>query len=513
MKTLVFALLILFYSHLFSQFAGKNITNLEENSISEKIFQEKLNEKEKYIIEETLFRTKDNLVELNKTSLSEEYLIAGIVSQNWNGLSWVDRYVSKNVYDEKNNLIEWTREEWDDGVLIERKRGSKIYDIDNNLTEHVFQVWDGSDWKNTNRHVYSYENNNLIETIYQNWDENDWINDRMYLQAYNNKNIVVDYISKKWENNNWTNTAHFTYDYEENNNLVEYLRQKWDTADWINTEYEKYKYDTNNNMIEKNKQVWSYSSEWYNNLMEKKTYDANNNLVELLDMTWNKTNWDSTSMQKYFYDERGNKLEFVFQDYHNSAWRNGQKLLYTYDADNNLIEELYHNWVDSDWDALSKTLYTYDADNNLIEELRQLQWSNSTDWDNMGRDLISYKKVTDVDINIEAVNCYKLFNNYPNPFNPTTVIGYTIPSSVKSNKSKINSQNGLPVSGVGGDGGNVQLKVYDILGKEIATLVNSIQNPGYHEIEFNASNLANGVYFYRLQSGTYVQTKKMILLK
>ena len=68
MKTLVLALLILFYSHLFSQFAGKNITNLEENSISEKIFQEKLNEKEKYIIEETLFRTKDNLVELNKTN-------------------------------------------------------------------------------------------------------------------------------------------------------------------------------------------------------------------------------------------------------------------------------------------------------------------------------------------------------------------------------------------------------------------------------------------------------------
>ena len=57
------------------------------------------------------------------------------------------------------------------------------------------------------------------------------------------------------------------------------------------------------------------------------------------------------------------------------------------------------------------------------------------------------------------------------------------------------------------------LKVYDILGKEITSLVNQSQQPGYYEIDFNASNLSNNVYFYILKAGNFVETKKMLLLK
>ena len=85
---------------------------------------------------------------------------------------------------------------------------------------------------------------------------------------------------------------------------------------------------------------------------------------------------------------------------------------------------------------------------------------------------------------------YSLSQNYPNPFNPSTKINYTIPKS-----------------------GLVSLKVYDLLGKEVASLVNEVVNAGSHEVLFNASNLSSGTYFYRIKVGDFISTKKMSLLK
>jgi len=92
---------------------------------------------------------------------------------------------------------------------------------------------------------------------------------------------------------------------------------------------------------------------------------------------------------------------------------------------------------------------------------------------------------------------FALEQNYPNPFNPTTTIKYTIAN--------------VTLSGV--EGSRVLLKVYDVLGNEIATLVNEEKPAGNYKVEFNASNLASGIYFYRLQAGSFVETKKMILLR
>jgi len=80
--------------------------------------------------------------------------------------------------------------------------------------------------------------------------------------------------------------------------------------------------------------------------------------------------------------------------------------------------------------------------------------------------------------------------NYPNPFNPSTKISYQIPTK-----------------------NLVTLKVYDILGREVATLVNAQQNAGQYVATFDGSRLASGVYFYRIQAGTYINTKKLLLLK
>ncbi len=103
---------------------------------------------------------------------------------------------------------------------------------------------------------------------------------------------------------------------------------------------------------------------------------------------------------------------------------------------------------------------------------------------------------------------FKLEQNYPNPFNPTTIISFTIPNVTLSSSSRAESRD---------EGSRVQLKVYDILGNEVASLVNEFREAGNYGIEFKSTvgslQLANGVYFYRLQVGDFVETKKMILLK
>jgi hypothetical protein len=105
-----------------------------------------------------------------------------------------------------------------------------------------------------------------------------------------------------------------------------------------------------------------------------------------------------------------------------------------------------------------------------------------------------------IEIEVELPQQFALYQNYPNPFNPSTKIKYAIP----------NPDN--PLHGAT-RGGLVTLKVYDILGNEVATLVNEEKQPGIYEIEFDASDLTSGIYFYRLKSDSFVQTRKMMLIR
>ncbi len=96
---------------------------------------------------------------------------------------------------------------------------------------------------------------------------------------------------------------------------------------------------------------------------------------------------------------------------------------------------------------------------------------------------------------------FQLMQNYPNPFNPGTIIKYSVPFSPS------------PLQGEGSRVRLVTLKVYDLLGREITTLVNEVKQPGYYEAKFNGAGLPSGVYYYRLFTGTYSETKKMLLIK
>ena len=91
---------------------------------------------------------------------------------------------------------------------------------------------------------------------------------------------------------------------------------------------------------------------------------------------------------------------------------------------------------------------------------------------------------------VKVPDNFILYQNYPNPFNPSTTISYQL-SAVS----------------------NVTLKVYNILGQELETLINKVQRAGIYTINFNARNLSSGVYLYQLKAGRYISAKKMVHLK
>lgn len=101
-----------------------------------------------------------------------------------------------------------------------------------------------------------------------------------------------------------------------------------------------------------------------------------------------------------------------------------------------------------------------------------------------------YQSVTDVKDDISLPSDYMLSQNFPNPFNPSTTIRYHLPEHLL-----------------------VTIKIFNILGLEVVTLVNEEKPAGRYDVEFDASNLSSGIYFYRLQAGNFVVTKKMIFLR
>ncbi len=154
--------------------------------------------------------------------------------------------------------------------------------------------------------------------------------------------------------------------------------------------------------------------------------------------------------------------------------------------------------LDPEFTADTMNTYSYSTTDNLYSDVNVIQGTTyyyviaAIDYSGNASEFSEKVSatVTDVDSGTEIPTVYALGQNYPNPFNPSTVIKFSIPNS-----------------------GLVSLKVFNILGEEVATLINEMKSVGVYEVSFDASNLTTGMYIYRIQSGEFTSTKKMLLIK
>jgi hypothetical protein len=138
--------------------------------------------------------------------------------------------------------------------------------------------------------------------------------------------------------------------------------------------------------------------------------------------------------------------------------------------------------ADGNYTLVSNTVSYQDAQiSNIIVDGESVQEVNL---------LLNPDGVTGIENNSLTVTQYELSQNYPNPFNPSTTISYSLPTD-----------------------GFVSLTIYNAIGQKVASLINGIVKAGSHQVTFNASTLSTGIYFYRLEAGNFVSTKKMILIK
>jgi hypothetical protein len=316
-------------------------------------------------------------------------------------------------------------------------------------TAIVRSTWD------TTRHLYSFNANaKRISDLTQRLIGAMWVDTLRETNTYDASNHILSELYEYWSNGQWVNVIRYTYTYDANGHRLSELREDWTNGQWVNGSRYTYTYDANGSMLSDLVENWS-NSQWVNVIRYTYTYDANGNMLTKLGENWSNGQWVNFTLQTYSYDAQANLTSFW-----NYVWLNA-------------------TWTPMDIEGRSGFVVTDGAGNNYGP-----YWGYNFTFT---RKLI-VTGVASQGGNVPA-NC-SLLQNYPNPFNPSTTIRYQLPTR-----------------------SYVTLKVYDVLGREVAMLVNSIEEPGRKSVQFEADKLATGVYFYQLRAGTFVSTRKMLMLR
>jgi hypothetical protein len=416
------------------------------------------------------------------------------------------------------------------------------------LAEYEFFIdFSGFGWHTLDK--YSYDNNqNNILWVQQNYDSTvGWVNSSLMMFYYDSFNRDTLEVNQGWDmdSQSWFNYGKWSTSFNANNNPVNTLAYSWADPEWVLSGRRLYTFDANNNVLEVLTQTGG-GPDWVNDSRETYTYDTNNNQLTDIYVTWNGTAWQEFTKYENTYDANNNLSSLAFSIFGNYSYKD----IYSYDSNSNQISDSSYNWTGSSWDIYFVQTNTYDSNNNLISYLVKMNndsklldylnydatfnaFNNITSWRSFSwnagnwvpnskgdysydadQNNTLYTDSTTSDVGLtwqlfsleawtwsEAVTGveekenniptnFSLAQNYPNPFNPATTIEFSL--SIQS---------------------AVTLKVYDILGKEVATLVNDNLQSGTYKINFNGNNLSSGVYFYKIQAGNFEQTKKLLLMK
>ena len=361
---------------------------------------------------------------------NRELVVMEVLYTTWDGSNWVNDELQTYSYDDETGFY----------------------------NELLMQIWDGSSWQNFFKFVI--ENNEYgwpLETLVQMWDAEtqSWMDASLMTTTYNADGHPTYSLVQMNMGEMWMDMEQMTYTWD-NDFLMEILTEEWDFGmnNWINADRELYTYD-GEDQIQELEQMWENESEWIDDSKTTMTYDGNHHMMESLQQSWDQV-----------------------------QWYNGRHSTYSYDNDWNEIQELELEW---DYDAESWVNFQdkyYTWENGLMVERLTYEWDETRNWENHSMQTFTYGDLSNSDeVILPKIN----LTNYPNPFNPTTIIKFSIQ-----------------------DGNSGTLSIYNTKGQLIESKDFSTGEYSYH---WNADKLTSGIYFYKLQTENYSKVRKMLLMK
>lgn len=382
--------------------------------------------------------------------------------------SFINKYFSIQVDQKLDSII---------AIGLSGDKAKSVYTYDGEkviLAEKSFL--EDSNWILAYRVLLTYNDQDQIleEKTQALINDSIWINDRRKTYEYNESNKLASSVNQIYDNGNWNDFQRALFSYP--NNVEEELRQQFDSGVWVNkTLFRKYIGDNGNRdstfVYQRGDTTWNNYLRWYRHYNEFNKWDY------VITQQWLNSSWIFQDSIEGIYDANGNLLQVNYYDWSNQFEELISRLLYTYNSEGNL-SEVYNEFITVDgWFPAQMDPIVIDITDDYTEGYLY------------NRVKLYHSPISSVKDD-EVYTNFSLHQNYPNPFNPTTTIQYQ-------------------VSGIG----NVTLKVYDILGRQIKTLLNKPMQPGSYEVEFDGSNLTSGVYFYVLETGGKRLSKKMLLVK
>ncbi len=416
----------------------------------------------------------------NRTSyLYDFYQLKTKISENYVNGTWENVSRNNYTYNENGLLVNNLLELWGYFNWVNKYNYSYAYDANWNLQRLSIGIWSNGDWLNSTRYTYTHDSRgNILSDLFEKYTNGSWINNKQNVYTYDDNDNLLTQIYSKWTNNSWLDNSKYTYSYNTNGKMLTFLTQVWEQTEWINSHRITSEYSSTGFLINELTEIWGVN-DWEKRLMDVYTYDEQNYPITKTTLQYSDTLWTNANKTIYNYTIHGYLLEELFETYTDTLWTNYSKATYSYDANDNCTSAKAYLWQNASWVNSAFMMLCATYNNNQDTLTSQVPYLE-----------IQYAGFTNIDENSPYLTTYSLQQNYPNPFNPSTSIKFTLPNFEQ-----------------------VTLKIYDVLGKEVTTLVNEELSSGNYTKVWNAIGVSSGVYFCKLQAGRFSETKKMILLR
>ena len=358
-----------------------------------------------------------------------------------------------------------------------RSKQTYIYDESGKISSFTLYYLINNILVNGKQEINQYDSlGNTSSILHKWWTGYQWENDFLENFLYDEVGNNILHLSKTWVVNKWENTLRITKTYDEDVNILTSITEHWNDSMWINSTRLTFNYLTDGIKKSQLIEVWN-GSYWGNEMFQTFKYDDKLKLILVYSEIWNGNNWQNYIQVSINYSLNPPQTTGLIELWESEKWTNYGRYFYWFNKENYFTHGLFEAWNYSSWVPANGGIFIENPD-GFIEHLL----ANEV--------FVYYSAVSSVNDEKSSAEGYELSQNYPNPFNPITTIKYSISNP-----------------------GYVTLKVYDILGKEVTTLVNEEKQAGIYKVEFDASNLASGIYIYTLTADNYSDSKKLILLK